>query len=34
LIGDSELDRAATVYDSLGDTGTLRETLREVAEPA
>lgn len=29
LLGDSELDRAATVFDSLGDAQTLRETLRE-----
>lgn len=33
LLGDSELDRAATVFDSLGDAQTLRETLRGDAEP-
>lgn len=34
LLGDSELDRAAIVFDSLGDARTLRETLREVSGPA
>ena len=34
LLGDSELDRAATVFDTIRDAGTLRGTLREVEDRA
>ncbi len=34
LLGDSELDRAATVFDTLDEAGTLRETLREARDHA
>ena len=34
MLGDSELDRAAKVFDTLGVAQTLRETLRRTADAA